>query len=135
MAALWDLALENDFNNAIKSQSNINNTTPKTPKLNIILRKKETHMNLVKYLHAACFSPVPSTFKKAIKKVFFTKLARTNHKTGGEIPAPNRSNYKRAHPTRMFESGERITFNEVARKDGVAALVYIILYYVFCVGQ
>ena len=89
MAALWDLAFKNDFNNVIKSQSNINNTTPKTPKLNIILRKKETHMNLVKYLHAACFSPVPSTFKKAIKKGFFTKLARTNHKTGGEIPAPN----------------------------------------------
>ena len=27
-------------------------------------------MQLVQYLHACCFSPVPSTFKKAIKKGF-----------------------------------------------------------------
>ena len=37
-------------------------------KLNVILRKKQTHVELASYLHAACFSPVPSTFIKAIKK-------------------------------------------------------------------
>ena len=38
----------------------------KRHKMAIIIKKKQTHHNLVRYLHAACFAPVPSTWKKAI---------------------------------------------------------------------
>ena len=34
-------------------------------KLAVIIRKKQTHQDLVRYLHAACFSPVQSTWTKA----------------------------------------------------------------------
>ena len=40
-------------------------------KLAVIIRKKETHKDLVRYLHAACFSPVASTWENAIKKDHF----------------------------------------------------------------
>ena len=63
---LSNLALENDFYNAIHQQERIDSKH----KLNVILRKKQTHMELVNYLHAACFSPVKSTFVKAIKNGF-----------------------------------------------------------------
>ena len=41
-------------------------------KANVILRKKQTHVDLIKYLHKACFSPTISTFSKAIKNNHFT---------------------------------------------------------------
>ena len=41
-------------------------------KINIIIRKKQTHLDLARFLHAACFSPVPSTFIKAIKNNHFS---------------------------------------------------------------
>ena len=39
--------------------------------MSVIIQKKKTHTELVQYLHAAAFSPVKSTFEKAIKKKFF----------------------------------------------------------------
>lgn len=36
-------------------------------KLNVIIWKKQPRADLVKYLHAACFSPTTSTWVKAIK--------------------------------------------------------------------
>ena len=54
-------------------------------KLAVIIRKKETHRDLVRYLHATCFSPVASTWKKAIQKDYFqtwpglTKKIVTQH--------------------------------------------------------
>jgi hypothetical protein len=47
------------------------NLTPQNPSLAVIINKKRTHAELIQYLHAACFSPVKSTFEKAIKKNFF----------------------------------------------------------------
>ena len=41
------------------------------PSLSVIIRKKQTHMELAQYLHASCFSPVQSTFVKAIKNKHF----------------------------------------------------------------
>ena len=45
--------------------------SPVNKKLAVIIRKKETHRDLAKYLHAACFSPVNSTWTQAIKKNHF----------------------------------------------------------------
>jgi hypothetical protein len=42
------------------------------PSLAVIIRKKQTKIDLATYLHAACCSPVPSTFIKAIKNNHFT---------------------------------------------------------------
>lgn len=36
-------------------------------KLHVIIRKHQPARDLIKYLHAACFSPVPSTWIQAIK--------------------------------------------------------------------
>ena len=46
--------------------------TPSKEVLSVILRKNQTHIDLVTYLHAACFSPVKSTFLRAIKNNHFT---------------------------------------------------------------
>ena len=40
--------------------------------LNVILRKNEAHCHLANFLHRACFSPVISTFIKAINNNHFT---------------------------------------------------------------
>ena len=66
------LAITNDFENAIDRQLHEDNKQPHVynNKSNIIIKKKQTHMELIQYLHACCFSPVPSTFIKAIKKGF-----------------------------------------------------------------
>ena len=40
--------------------------------LNVIIRKQQTKEDLAKFLHAACFSPVKSTFIKAINNNHFT---------------------------------------------------------------
>ena len=36
--------------------------------INIIIQKKKTHMELAQFLHGACFSPVTSSWTKAIKR-------------------------------------------------------------------
>ena len=40
--------------------------------LNVIIRKKQTKAELVKYLHGACYSPVSSTWSQAVHKKIFT---------------------------------------------------------------
>ena len=45
--------------------------TPKHHKIGVIIRKKQTHRDLARYLHATCFSPVPSTWEKAIRNNHF----------------------------------------------------------------
>ena len=42
--------------------------SPTNPSLAVIVKKKQTHSDLAQYLHAACFSPVKSTFATAITK-------------------------------------------------------------------
>ena len=44
---------------------------PKDQKLAVIIRKKQTHRDLAKYLHTAFYSPVKSTWEQAIKKDHF----------------------------------------------------------------
>ena len=44
--------------------------TIQSPSISVIIQKKKTHTELVQYLHAASFSPVKSTFRKAIKNIF-----------------------------------------------------------------
>ena len=48
------------------------NLLPQQHKLAVIIRKKQTHQDLVQYLHGACFSPVKSTWIKAIRNNNFT---------------------------------------------------------------
>ena len=48
------------------------NLQPKEPSLAVIIKKKQTHMELVQYMHATCFAPVKSTFEKAVKANFFS---------------------------------------------------------------
>ena len=45
------------------------------PKMNVILRKDKTHAELAILFHAACFSPVTSTFCKAIENGNFIILS------------------------------------------------------------
>ena len=45
--------------------------SPRTNSLNVIIHKKKTHLELAQYLHAACYSPVKSTFQRAIKNGHF----------------------------------------------------------------
>ena len=40
----------------------------KVNKMNVIIRKKETHSDFFQFLHGAFFSPVKSTFLKVITK-------------------------------------------------------------------
>ena len=44
---------------------------PENPSLSVIIQKKNTHMELAQYFHAACLSPVKSTTITAIKKNHF----------------------------------------------------------------
>ena len=72
---LSELASSNDLDNAILEQLKVDNNTTvfkqdfNTPvlKANIILRKKQTHLELATFLHACCFSPPISIFKMTIK--------------------------------------------------------------------
>ena len=68
---LSQLAISNYWDSEIEKQTKINIKSAKDHKANVILRKKQTHVELATYLHAACYSPVPSTFIKAIKKGHF----------------------------------------------------------------
>ena len=61
---LLTLVESNDFDNALETQR------LQDCKANIIIKKKQTHLKLVNYLHAACFSPTKSTFISAIEKGF-----------------------------------------------------------------
>ena len=45
--------------------------TPTDKKISVIIQKKQTRVDLVCYLHASCFSPVPSTWIKAIQNINF----------------------------------------------------------------
>ena len=45
--------------------------TPRHHKIGVIIRKKQTHCDLARYLHATCFSPVALAWEKAIKKNHF----------------------------------------------------------------
>ena len=57
------LAMDNDFDNALREyKDKIDIKTRKTEALNIIIREKQTHMDLVRYLHASWFSPLPFIF-------------------------------------------------------------------------
>ena len=61
---------------AIEKQMNKDKTlyrpvTIQSPSMSVIIRKKQTHTELVQYLHATAFSPVKSTFEKAVRKDFF----------------------------------------------------------------
>ena len=55
--------LHNDTHNMTSALTQLH----KQHKMGIIIRKKQTHHDLIRYLHAACFAPVPSTWKRAIK--------------------------------------------------------------------
>ena len=46
-------------------------TIPIHPSLSFIIREKQIYIDLAKYLHATCFSPVKTTFVKAIKKSLY----------------------------------------------------------------
>ena len=72
MQQLACLAEDNDFHQALQDHLEpIQQQTKRIAnKANVITRKKETHAELVNYLHAACYSPVKSTFVTAIKKFF-----------------------------------------------------------------
>ena len=76
-----DLIDVNEYNTLVDQQlkkdrlvQNVYTTSQnkKDNKLSVIIRKKQTHMTLAKYLHASAFSSVKSTFIKAIKKGFLT---------------------------------------------------------------
>ena len=56
---LWDIPLP--------GSAKVQPTRTTKHKLNIIIRKKQPAIDLVKYLHAACFSPVVSTWIRAIE--------------------------------------------------------------------
>ena len=78
MRLMNDLIGDNIFQHTLDTQFNedIKNTQRvalihDNPSLSVIIQKKKTHMELVQYLHAACFSPVKSTFIKAIKNNHF----------------------------------------------------------------
>ena len=71
MQCLGNYAIDNDFNNSnVDHIQQVTRNQIADEKSNVILCKKQTHMELVQYLHVACFSPVPSPFKKAIQKGF-----------------------------------------------------------------
>ena len=102
---LQALAISNDFDNAIDEELKLRVQTPSpqptTLRANIILQKKQTHMQLVTYLHACCFSPVKSTFKKSDYKGFSENTPRFNSATSRQI-----SPTKCRHCKRTFEPGE-----------------------------
>ena len=43
---------------------------PQNPSLAVIIKKKQTHADLARYLHATCLSPARTTFTTAIKYIF-----------------------------------------------------------------
>ena len=63
--------LQQKKDNSLPKQYCAASLTQKDKKLAVIIRRKQTHHDLVKYLHATCFSPVSSTWTKAIKNNHF----------------------------------------------------------------
>lgn len=61
---LWHIPLSNTHNFSSNS----------TNRANAVLRMDKTKAELVQYLHAACFSPVPTTFINATKKGFLSSF-------------------------------------------------------------
>ena len=49
-------------------------------KLNVIIRKKQTHKELAQHLHTTCYSPRPSAFIKVIKNNQFISWPGLNAK-------------------------------------------------------
>ena len=72
---LWDIPIESQcnkhcahhLNHSTHPHLNQANNLNKTHKMAIIIQKRQTKQNLIQYLHAACFSPVTSTWVKAYK--------------------------------------------------------------------
>ena len=60
-----------NWDDELRHQQDWNKKYIENQKANVIIRKKQTRVELAQYLHAACYSPVTSTFVKAIKKGFF----------------------------------------------------------------
>ena len=56
------LIQHNIFDQDIKQQKKIDH------RMNVILRKKQTHVQLAEYLHRAYFSPTKTKFTKAIRR-------------------------------------------------------------------
>ena len=75
-----ELTDHNLLDNILKDQTINTSTTEyckasinvKNLSLAVIIKKKQTHQELIQYEHATCFSPVKSTFEKAIKNNFFS---------------------------------------------------------------
>ena len=76
--ALHMLANENDFDNVVAKQKiqdckayHIVEKIRSHPSLAVIIRKQQTKHDLIKYLHAACFSPTNATWIRAVKNNHF----------------------------------------------------------------
>jgi hypothetical protein len=68
---------------------NLSNQKPQ-PSANAILSLDKTKVELAQYLHAACFSPVPSTFVKAITAGhFLTWPGLTADLIRNQLPSSN----------------------------------------------
>ena len=71
--------------------------------INVIIRKKQTHSDLADFLHAACFSPVISTFHHAVKNNHFitwpglTPQLISKHLTKKIATAKGHLNQERKH--------------------------------------
>ena len=61
-----------EYKNMDDRQEKIVTKLKEKQSLNVIIRKKQTKIDLVRYLHACCFSPVISTWLKAIENKHFT---------------------------------------------------------------
>ena len=69
---LWDIPIPNQHNLTTHAVPPIQTHPPPDQKVSVIIKRKETHTDLMKYLHACCFSPVSSTWIKAITNNNFT---------------------------------------------------------------
>ena len=79
LQSLHILAHDNEFDQTIehalkqdKAQFQKINKIIDHPSLSVIIRKDETKKELAQYLHAACFSPVTSTWTRAIQNTHFS---------------------------------------------------------------
>ena len=58
---LWDIPIPQEISNALPSPIS-------SPALNVIIRKNTATRDLIRYLHAACFSPPIKTFLEAVRR-------------------------------------------------------------------
>ena len=69
LQCLGNLAIDNDFNNTIEEhKQQVARNQIAHQKANMILRKKQTHMELGLYLHAVCFPQYHLHLKQPFKK-------------------------------------------------------------------